>query len=309
MGPKRAPAQSPGVESKENVLSKTNYAPYVRSTEILILRHLGVSFARAAVMGTVVLGLAAAGTQKAGAQLSIEPPAMLEVATASLTASAVLPDAPGFSSSASEPTAGAEGAGSGQKAQAPGVAGVGRYAKTVEPGQSAPRLTVGNKVALGFIENVSFTSFAGWLISAGYEQATNGSPNYGEGGKPFAQRFGAAAARNSSQNVISDSIIAPILHLDPRYYRLGPDHKFVNRVLYSGTRGLITKTDGGKTTINFANIGGDLGGSALTQLYYPPGNRNIDQVMQTWGTSIGGDAIGYVVSEFLPDVLAKFHHK
>jgi hypothetical protein len=245
----------------------------------------------------------------ASAQLTIETPAPVKIASGSLASSANLPDAPGFSSSAAVTTEAEGGTGSGQQAKAPGVAGVGRYAKTVEPGQTAPRLSVGNKFALGFVENVSVTSVAGWLISAGYEQATNGSPNYGEGGKPFAQRLGAAAARNSSENVFSDSVIAPLLHLDPRYYRLGPEHKLINRVVYSGTRGLITRTDGGKTMINLANIGGDLGGSALTGLYYPPGNRNFDEVMRTWGSSIGGDAIGYVVSEFLPDVLAVLHKK
>ncbi len=277
--------------------------------ELSRLGPLGVSVARAAVAGTVALGLALFSTVKAGAQLSIEPHAMLETTPTGLAASAVLPDAPGFSSSSSQAAADAAGTGSGQQAKAPGVAGVGRYAKIVEPGQSAPHLSVGNKFALGFVENVSFTSFAGWVLSAGYEQAANNSPNYGEGGKPFAQRLGAAAARNSSENVLSDSIIAPILHLDPRYYRLGPDHKFFNRLFYSGTRGLITRTDGGKQMINFADLGGDLGGAALTQLYYPPGNRDFNQVMQTWGSSIGGDAIGYVVSEFLPDVLAKLHHR
>ena len=279
------------------------------------IRDLGRTALRTATAGVVLLGVASASLMKAGAQeLAVPASAMLKVAAADLKGSVALPDAPGFSSSASETAtgdsgAGLDGEGAGQQtAKAPGVAGAGHYAKTVEPGQMAPHLSVGNKFVLGFVENVSFNSFAGWVISAGYEQATNGSPNYGEGGKPFAQRLGAAAARNSSQNVFSDSIIAPILHLDPRYYRLGPDHKFVNRVLYSATRGLITRTDGGKPMINVANIGGDLGGAALTGLYYPPGNRDFDQVMETWGTSIGGDAIGYVVSEFLPDVLHKFHH-
>ena len=76
-----------------------------------------------------------------------------------------------------------------------------------------------------------------------------------------------------------------------------------------GLAGLITKTDGGRQTINFANIGGDLGGAAVTQLYYPPLNRNFTQVMSTWGSSIGGDAVGYVANEFLPELLTTLHLK
>ena len=60
----------------------------------------------------------------------------------------------------------------------------------------------------------------------------------------------------SRRNIFSDSVIAPILHEDPRYYKMGPGpgHSFIKRLFYSGTRGLITRTDGGRQTINFANI-------------------------------------------------------
>ncbi len=177
----------------------------------------------------------------------------------------------------------------------------------MQPGQTAPRLDIADKVLIGIRENASFNSLAGWLISSGYEQADNSSPNYGQTGKGYAQRLGAAAARGSSENIFSDSIIAPILHQDPRYYRMGNSHGFIPRLFYAGTRGIIGRTDGGRHTINFANIGGDLGGSALTQLYYPPENRSFTQVMQTWGTSIGGDAAGYVVDEFAKDVFIALH--
>jgi hypothetical protein len=182
------------------------------------------------------------------------------------------------------------------------------FAKTIEPGEVARKLTIGDKILLGVRENATYTAVGGWLLSAAYEQAVNGAPNYGQTGKGFAQRLGAAAARNASENIFSDSVIAPIMHQDPRYYRLGPGHNFFKRVVYSGTRGIITRTDGGHTTFNFSNVGGDLGGSALTQWYYPPINRSFTQVMQTWGGSIGGDAVGYLFAEFLPNGLGIFHH-
>jgi hypothetical protein len=185
----------------------------------------------------------------------------------------------------------------------------GRTQKYIQAGQQVPKLTVGDKALLGLRDSVSTFSAFGWLVSAGYDQLTNSSPNYGTNGTAFAQRLGAAAARDASEEIFSDSILAPVFHQDPRYYRLGPTHKFFPRLVYAGTRPLIGRTDGGKTIPNFAALGGNLAGAALTQAYYPPLNRGTTQVLETFGTSVGGSALGYVVSEFFADVMHVFHQK
>ena len=179
--------------------------------------------------------------------------------------------------------------------------------KYIAPGQAVPSLTVANKFALGIKDAVSPLSFIGWAASAGYEQATNGSPNYGQTGKGFAQRLGAAAARASSEGIFSDSVLDSALHEDPRYYRMGPGHNFFKRVVYAGTRTLITRTDSGRTTPNFALLGGNLGGAYLTKTYYPPLNTSNSEVLKTFGGSVGGSALGFLVSEFLSGGLNIFH--
>ena len=251
------------------------------------------------------MGLMPAGAQGVQRALAggFEIPA---AAPSGVVAEAELPDSPGYSSSLAQSSQGGYQPATNTRPKTP----AGRLEKVIQPGQTAEKLTIGDKVLIGVRENATLPALAGWVISAGYEQAVNGSPNYGQTGKGFAQRLGAAAARSTSENIFSDSIIAPVLHQDPRYYRLGPEHNFVKRVLYAGTRGLITRTDGGRTTFNFSNVGGDLGGSALTQLYYPSLNRNFTDVMRTWGGSMGGDALGYLVSEFFPGGFTTFHvHK
>ncbi len=183
----------------------------------------------------------------------------------------------------------------------------GRYDKYIKPGQQAPRLSVNDKFVLGVKDAVSPLSFIGWATAAEYSQLVNGSPNYGTNGKAFLQRFGAAAARASSEGIFSDSIMASVLHEDPRYYKMGKGHNVLKRIVYAGTRPIITRTDGGHSTINLAYLSGNLAGSALTQAYYPPVNRGFSQVMQTWGGSIGGGAIGFLSAEFLDDILQGLH--
>ena len=180
--------------------------------------------------------------------------------------------------------------------------------KYIHPGQPVPTLSVRDKFGLGVKDAVSPFSAIGWALSAGYEQATNGSPNYGTNATAFAQRLGASAARSASEGIFSDSIMDGVLHEDPRYYRLGPGHNFFVRVIYSGTRAVLTRTDSGRSSPNFALLAGNLGGSYLTKAYYPPLNTSNTEVFKTFGASIGGSALGFLVSEFLPGGFNVFHN-
>jgi hypothetical protein len=185
-----------------------------------------------------------------------------------------------------------------------------RTAINIMPGQRALPLRTGDKILLGIRGSATPLSVVGWVASAGYSHLTNGSPNYGTNSGAFAQRFGAAAARNASEDIFSDSIMAPIFHQDPRYYVMGRHgHSFIKRALYAGTRPIIGRTDGGRTVPNYAILTGNLGGAALTNLYYPPLNQGFSQTMQTFGSSLGGSAIGFLVTEFYTDALELVHLK
>ncbi len=239
-------------------------------------------------------------------QPAIVQPAIADASSrASDAAVSSLPDAPGSSSSL-QPTDAFDAA-----APAGAIRPAGRYDAVIAPGQAAPVLSVHDKFILGVKDSVSPFSAVAWVINAGYEQATDGSPNYGydgrSGGKVFVQRLGAAAARDVSQDFFSDSILAPILHEDPRYYRVGNRKNFIYRLFYSGTRPIFTRTDGGHTTINFAQLGGNFAGSVLTQAYYPPPNTSFTETMKTFGASVGGSALGDVVSEFFSGAFAALH--
>lgn len=184
-----------------------------------------------------------------------------------------------------------------------------RTDKYIDPGQHGPSLTAGDKVRLGLRDAISPFAVAGWISSAAYSQALDSSPNYGQGWGPFAQRFGASAARGSTEGILSDSVFAPIFHEDPRYYRLGPGHKLLHRTLYAVTRTVVTKTDSGRSTPNLALLAGNAAGSILTNAYYPEINRNAKTTVETFAGSVGGSAIGFFVSEFLSDALDIVHLK
>jgi hypothetical protein len=52
-----------------------------------------------------------------------------------------------------------------------------------------------------------------------------------------------------------------------------------------------------------------MGGAMLTNLYYPQANRKMGQTMETFGGSIGGNALSDVVSEFYSDFKHMFRSR
>jgi hypothetical protein len=218
-----------------------------------------------------------------------------------------LPDSPGtvlVSSSSATPE---EAAAAGGQAAVPSKPMAIAHVKFVSANQPVPTQTAGDKVILGLRESVTPFSMIGWVFSAGWAQLIDGSPNYGTNGKAFSQRLGAAAALSSSREIFSDSILAPLFHQDPRYYQLGHGHKFINRAIYAGTRTIIGKTDSGRTIPNYAFILGTAGAAGLTTTYYPEKNQSGSQVALTFGSSLGGSAVGYLISEFGGEVIQWLH--
>ncbi len=60
---------------------------------------------------------------------------------------------------------------------------------------------------------------------------------------------------------------------------------------------------------NFALFAGDAAGSALTVTYYPAKNTTLGEAAKTFGGSLGGSALGFVLDEFIVDALVDLHLK
>jgi hypothetical protein len=178
---------------------------------------------------------------------------------------------------------------------------------TIEPGQTVPVLTAHQKRILGLEQSFTVFSAVGWVASAGYGHLFNGSPNYGTDSGAFGMRLGATAVRATSQNIFSNAVFAPLFHEDPRYYKLGNGHNPIKRVAYAATRAMVTRRDDGTSSVNYSLLAGNLAGAVLTNAYYPQLNQGFGQTAKTFGTSVGGSAVGFVVSEFLYDALYYSH--
>jgi hypothetical protein len=248
-----------------------------------------------AVSSAIAQNASMASTEAAGSTARIAPATALIDAPKPQPRMSDLPDDPGqrLVSSSQDQAPAAQG----QVAPEQGrVAPI--HAKYILAGVTAKPLGARDKIVIGLKDSYSVMNFGGMLAAAGYAQLRNGQPNYGTDRGAFGERLGAAGIRDTAEGVLTDAVYAPLLHEDPRYYVEGSQYGFFHRVGYALMRPLITRTDSGRRTINGAQLLGYASASAISDTFYPPINRNARDTAAAFGGSIGGSALGFVLTEF-----------
>jgi Carboxypeptidase regulatory-like domain len=134
-------------------------------------------------------------------------------------------------------------------------------------------------------------------VLAGINQA-GGTPNYAGGVKGYGERFGAAAADGFSDIMIGGAILPSLLRQDPRYYYKGTGTN-KSRALHALSSPFVCRGDNGRLQPNYSSVGGDLGSSALSNLYYPASNRGAGLVFQNFFLSTGERMLSSLVQEFV----------
>jgi len=181
------------------------------------------------------------------------------------------------------------------------------HMKYIPPGWRVRELPPHDKVLLGLRDLYNPYAVGSIVVAASYSHLTNGQPNYGTNSGAYGERVGAAFLRDSTQGIFTDAVFAPLMHEDPRYYVEGPDYSIEHRAVYALTRPFLTRTDSGRATMNGALLLGYAGSTALSYSYYPQVDRNFHDTAATFGGSIGGAALGLIITEFGSPLLEKMH--
>jgi hypothetical protein len=139
-------------------------------------------------------------------------------------------------------------------------------------------------------------------VLAGINQAGD-TPDYVQGAKGYAERFGAAAADGISDIMIGGAILPSLLRQDPRYYYQGTGNN-KSRVLHALSSPFVCRGNNGRLQPNYSSIGGDLGSSALSNLYYPASNRGARLVFENFSLTTSERMLSSLVQEFVLSKLA-----
>ena len=141
-------------------------------------------------------------------------------------------------------------------------------------------------------------NFAITGIIAGAEQATD-TYAWEQGAGGFGKRYAANFGTGLTGDLLTNAILPILLKQDPRYYYKGTGG-LRKRALYAITNAVICKGDNHHWQPNYSAILGNLGASALSNVYYPAPNRaGASLTFEGAAIGTGSTAIANLIQEFL----------
>ena len=158
-------------------------------------------------------------------------------------------------------------------------------------------LTTKLKFRLALRTSIDPISILGVAFISALDQAGD-TPDYQQGWKGYAQRFGANYTDGLTDIFIGGAILPSILHQDPRYFYQGTGTK-KSRALHAISSSFICRGDNGRKQPNYSSLGGYLASGAISELYYPESNRGPGLVFQGFAIDVGADMVNDLIQEFV----------
>jgi hypothetical protein len=168
-----------------------------------------------------------------------------------------------------------------------------------------PPLSTHEKFVLAAHDSIlDYSSYTWAAILAGQAMALNSDPELGHGIAGYGRYYWRTFVDGVSGTFFTEAIIPAITHEDPRYYTLGKGG-FFRRSGYAISRSFVGKTDSGRTSFSWSEVGGNGVEAALANLYYPPQERGVSQTARNWGTQMESAVLNHIFQEFWPDIRKK----
>jgi hypothetical protein len=137
------------------------------------------------------------------------------------------------------------------------------------------------------------------LVFSGLQQKTGGLKAYGTGPAGYAKRFASSYGTSSIDALLGSAVLPSLFRQDPRYFFKG-DGTVKHRVLYAISMSFMCKGDNGHWQYNYSGLLGGLAVGGISNLYYPPANRNsLNVTLENTAIGTGSTAISNLFQEFL----------
>jgi hypothetical protein len=144
--------------------------------------------------------------------------------------------------------------------------------------------------------------FIGMLASIG--QAERSTPDFHQGAVGYGRYYWHAFVDQADENYFVECFMPIGFGQDTRYYTLGRGG-FLHRTFYAFSRGVVTRSNSGRTEPNYSEIVGAGASAGISNLYYPDAQRTWTKTGQRWATNVGLDIMTLAFKEFWPDINRK----
>ena len=135
-------------------------------------------------------------------------------------------------------------------------------------------------------------------LAAGIEQANNSYAGYGQGAAGYSKRYAAKFIDGRSSDFLTHAVFPSVFHQDPRYYYQGSG-TFKSRLVHAVGSAFVTRSDSGRNQPNYSYLLGNMSAAALSNLYYPPGNRGAHLIFANTALGLAGRLGTNLIREFL----------
>jgi len=170
-----------------------------------------------------------------------------------------------------------------------------------------PPQTVKQKFVTASKDSFDYSSIVIPAAVSYFSYVRNSTPEFGTGGIAYARYLWHTTADQTQENFFVEFIVPATTHEDIRFYTLGHG-SFFKRTGYALSRAVVTRSDTGTPTFNFAEVLGSGLSAGLSNAYYPSATRSFSNTGSQWGLNIAVDAVAFVVKEFWPDVNHALFH-
>jgi hypothetical protein len=155
------------------------------------------------------------------------------------------------------------------------------------------------KFELAWKISVDPINFAMAGLIAGVQQSQNTFGGYGQGMQGYSKRYAASYGNAIIGTMITSAILPTIFKQDPRYFYKGKGH-IATRALYAMAGAVICKGDNGRWQANYSNIVGTVVAGGISNLYYPPADRDgVRLAFKETFLGLAAGAGGNLFQEFL----------
>ena len=164
-------------------------------------------------------------------------------------------------------------------------------------------LSPGKKFYFSVKSTFSPVSIFASTFSAGYNQAVDSVPEWGQGMEGYGKRFASSFGQKVVDNTVGSSLKI-LLREDPRYF-YSNRRNIRNRILHALGETFVAHKDSGGTRPGYSYFAGVASGVYVSHQWRPESSRTAADYAQSVAVSIGEQSAKNVFMEFWPDIKKK----
>jgi hypothetical protein len=168
----------------------------------------------------------------------------------------------------------------------------------------AAPLTSRQKFTLAAHETFDWTAIVGASLAAAMDQSVAAHPGFGDGPSGYAKRWAASFADDRTGDLLSHYVFASAFRQDPRYFYQGTGTT-KSRLIHALGSAFLARSDRGTTMPNYAQMFGNIGAAALSNVYYPQSKRGGSLMVSNLAIGLASRAAKAVTQEFIGKRLTK----